>query len=208
MWERVERPLLREIFARFGGAQRRCLDFACGTGRITELLQAEFGHVTGLDISADMLAEAKGKCPDATFVCGNLLAEPDLVGRFDVITSFRFFPNAEPALRRQVLQALLPHLKPGGVVIVNNHQNSASLLGVLRRLRGSTRAFMAPETMPELLGGAGLAVTEEYGFGKIPVWRDWRLVPAQWIARFEQRSVTRDGRVGRDLNIIYVARQE
>jgi SAM-dependent methyltransferase len=208
MWERVERPLLREIFARYGGSHLDCLDFACGTGRITELLQSEFGQVTGLDISPDMLTEARTKCPGATFVCGNLLAQPELVGKFDVITSFRFFPNAEPTLRRQALQALVPHLKPGGVVIVNNHQNSASLLGVLRRLRGSTRAFMAPETMPELLGTAGLAVTEQYGFGKIPVWRDWSLVPARWIAYFERRSVTRDSHVHRDLNIVYVARQE
>ena len=44
----------------------------------------------------------------ATLVEGDLTREP-LLGerRFDLVTAFRFFPNAEPALRRDVMAALV-----------------------------------------------------------------------------------------------------
>ncbi len=35
--------LLAELFAEYGGADKTCLDFACGTGRITSLLEPSFG---------------------------------------------------------------------------------------------------------------------------------------------------------------------
>jgi SAM-dependent methyltransferase len=51
----------------------RTLDVACGTGFLTQYLR---GDVVGLDQSARMLAEARRRLPDATFVDGDALALP------------------------------------------------------------------------------------------------------------------------------------
>jgi len=208
MWQNVEHPLLKEIFSKFGKPSLSCLDFACGTGRITQLLPNYFGEVTGIDISADMLDQARTKCQDAKFVCGDLLENPSMVGEFDVITSFRFFPNAEHRLREKAMQTLVSHLKPNGVLILNNHQNSKSLLGLLRKIRGSTRDFMAPEVIPELLAANGMVVREKYGFGKLPIWRDWSIVPAGLISRYEAKRVSSGSDSDGKLNIVYIAERK
>jgi SAM-dependent methyltransferase len=208
MWNRVERPLLVDIFKKYGGRTLSCLDFACGTGRITQLLQDEFGQVTGIDVSPDMLTIAQTKCPKVDFVCGDLREDSNLLGEFDVIVAFRFFPNAEQDLREEVMTALVKHLKPGGTMILNNHQNSHSAMGILRRIRGSSRDFMAPEIIPDLLRTNGLAVREKYGFGKIPVWRNWKIVPTGLLSGFEKKTVSRGDAADRDQNIIYVSENE
>ncbi len=208
MWTIVEKPLLEKIFDEHGGGKITCLDFACGTGRITELLAPRFGSVVGVDISADMLEEAREKVIDTEFVQGNLIADPGLVGTFDVVASFRFFPNAEPDLRRTAFTALCTHLKPGGLMIVNNHQNEASLLGKLRRLRpGKVRPFLDPEEIPSLMADNGLELVKRIGFGFIPVWREWGLLPAATRANFERRRITEGDGANKALNIIYIARK-
>src|SRR5579884_4162708 len=62
LWSKVERPLLEKLFAEIGGPDRLCLDFACGTGRITVAAGPYFGAVTGVDISEPMLLHAR--CPE------------------------------------------------------------------------------------------------------------------------------------------------
>jgi SAM-dependent methyltransferase len=48
---------------------RQVLELGCGTGRIANLLGSKHRQICGLDISHDMLCEAKGKNPFCTFVC-------------------------------------------------------------------------------------------------------------------------------------------
>src|SRR5438045_1629824 len=37
-WRLIEEPLLRSILQPMGGKEKTCLDFACGTGRITQVV--------------------------------------------------------------------------------------------------------------------------------------------------------------------------
>jgi SAM-dependent methyltransferase len=130
-WELIEKPLLREIIAGIGVRIDSCLDFACGTCRILKVL-AEFSpHVTGVDISAEMLKEAN--------IPGNVeLLEHDLtvkgLGRkFDLATAFRFFLNAEDELNRAALSAIREHLHEGATLICNIHMASSSPMGLFYR---------------------------------------------------------------------------
>jgi demethylmenaquinone methyltransferase/2-methoxy-6-polyprenyl-1,4-benzoquinol methylase len=50
----------------------RVLDLGCGTGGVTNLLLSRGALVTGVDGSEQMLARAKRRAPDATFVCSML----------------------------------------------------------------------------------------------------------------------------------------
>lgn len=118
--------------ARFPSGVGRHLDFACGTGRITAVVAPFARETVGLDISPTMLEEARLKVPAARFVQGDVTSQSLDIGRFDLITSFRFFGNAQDDLRIAVLRALRERLEPGGLLLINNHRNpmsAAALLG-------------------------------------------------------------------------------
>ena len=101
----VEQQLLAQIIAtQVPPEARSAADFACGTGRVLEFLGRRFPHPVGIDVSPDMLALARDRCPEASFITGDVTTAPDLApGPFDLITAFRFFLNAEPKLRDEVM---------------------------------------------------------------------------------------------------------
>ncbi len=139
---RLERRILDKMLDRyFPAGVERCLDFACGTGRVTGALAARARRVVGLDVSEDMLKTAREKVSGALFLRGDLTRERTILDReapFDLITGFRFLLNAEPELRQAAVGALVPLLAKGGLLIVNNHGNRSSLLGGLGRLKAAT----------------------------------------------------------------------
>ena len=53
---------------------RRIFDLGCGPGNSTEILRERYpgAELIGLDSSPDMLAKARARLPNATFVEGNL----------------------------------------------------------------------------------------------------------------------------------------
>jgi ubiquinone/menaquinone biosynthesis C-methylase UbiE len=135
-----ERRHLLEIVPRlFPEGVPRYLDFACGTARITQTVSPFAVETVGVDISPGMLAEARRKCPAVTFVHADLTSEEKEIGSFDLATSFRFFGNAQPALRDSVLQVLSRLIQPGGYLIINNHRNPRSLAALLNRATGGER---------------------------------------------------------------------
>ena len=131
----VEQRLLADIL-RSGGSPAPCsvADFACGTGRVLEFLGRYFPAPVGIDVSPDMLALARARCPRARLILGDVTTTPGLApGPFDLITAFRFFLNAEPPLRSEVLAWMRASLQPGGLVVANFHLNPASLRGMYLR---------------------------------------------------------------------------
>ncbi len=78
---RLERALT--TFLGHLGGQRRVLDLGCGPGRDVAFL-ADLGcHVTGLDLSAGMLAQARRRLPLAPLVRGDQRRPPFASARFD-----------------------------------------------------------------------------------------------------------------------------
>ena len=119
----------------------RYLDFACGTGRVTQIVAPLARESIGIDISSSMLEVARAKCPGTRFIEVDLTRQSVDLGKFDVITSFRFFGNAQDALRRDALTALARLLRPGGHLIVNNHRNPLSGSALLQRLTGGSHGM-------------------------------------------------------------------
>lgn len=70
------------------GPGARVLDVACGTGYITERLR---GDVVGLDQSASMLAEARRRLPQRSFVQGDGLALPFADNAFERVFASYFY---------------------------------------------------------------------------------------------------------------------
>ena len=69
------------------------------------------------------------------FLEGDLIKEDLLKDKkFNLVTAFRFFPNAEEDLRKAVLDNIVPHIENNGLLVFNNHRNKDSFLERLIRL--------------------------------------------------------------------------
>lgn len=156
--------LVRELFP---NSRPKYLDFACGTGRITSLVEPLARECCGVDVSASMVAEAVGKCPKARFVLRDLTQEPLDETDFELATAFRFFGNAQDDLRRAVFRAISRHLVHGGYFVFNNHRNPASGRALLQRATGrfQDHADLDFAKIRQLMEPAGLRVVRTTGIG-------------------------------------------
>jgi len=212
-WQRALLKMERAFLGKLLEARRPvlALDFACGTGRVLEFVAGRVERCWGVDISPDMLEVCRTKVPDsATIVCGDLTRDPDLVDRslrFDLITAFRFFPNAQEGLRDEVMGELTGRLAPDGILVFNNHRNAGSMLySIARMLRRPDMRGMSRTEARDLIRRFGLEVVEKRCFGVLPAWNRWTLAPA-WLHRLTDGFVSAIGlgeRLAQD--VAYVCR--
>lgn len=208
MW-RLERRLLDSIVATNFDRAPTHLDFACGTGRVLSHLRSATRDPVGVDVSEGMLDIARAELPGCEFVCGDITANDLLQARkFELITAFRFFPNAQPELRAAAMDALSRHLGEDGILVFNNHKNRSSLVYRLARLlrRGADRRDMSDGEARALLASAGLEVSEVYHLGAIPSTERVRLLPVALIEWLETRLSGLAVLQGLSSNLIYVCR--
>lgn len=164
-WER--RHLVRIVAELFPCGPRRYLDFACGTGRITGTVAPMSKVSLGVDISASMIDEARRKLPGVEFhQCDLTTSERDF-GKFDLVTAFRFFGNAQPELREGAMRAIADRMLPGGWLMINSHRNPFALYAILDRLTGGVDHGMDLHIgkVRDLLGRHGLSVRHMFPIG-------------------------------------------
>ena len=112
---------LTQLLAEYGARPRNVLDLACGTGNVTELLRDIGYSATGVDIAADMIAEARNKALAKGLqidYCVQDAAELDLPGRrFDLCVSLFDSLNyvIQPDRLQQAMERVLLHLSRGGL---------------------------------------------------------------------------------------------
>jgi SAM-dependent methyltransferase len=182
------------------------LDFACGTGRVLGHLRGHVASATGVDVSSSMLEVAKKVAPEAQLIEADL-TQHDILGdrRFDLITAFRFFPNAEPELRRTVLPILARHLAPDGLLVFNNHKNRKSLAARISRLLGRevTRS-MSHADVETLTTLSGLRIVKMIPLGTVPVSDRHLLLPVWLLEPLERWFSGASSLAGIAQNVIYV----
>ncbi|MBN8507272.1 MAG: class I SAM-dependent methyltransferase [Burkholderiales bacterium] len=140
-WER--RHLVAIVGQLFpSGGPVRYLDFACGTGRVAAAVAPLCQSALGIDISSSMLSVARQKVPRVTFRQADLTTEDPDLGEFDLVTSFRFFGNAQDELREGALRAIVKRMAPAGYLIINSHRNPRSLASLFDRLTGGNAGNM------------------------------------------------------------------
>jgi trans-aconitate 2-methyltransferase len=104
------------------GRVARAVDIGCRPGNSTEILQARFpqAEVSGIDSSAEMIAAARARLPQARFDVADIAGWVD-PGPYDVIlanAALQWVPD-HPAL----LPALVEKLAPGGALAVQMPDN-------------------------------------------------------------------------------------
>ena len=224
---KLEDSILRDLFRRLRSSDPNTayLDFACGTGRITAVFKDLIRTKVGVDTSAGQLALARSKVPDAEFIHGNVVVNPELVGgrRFDLITSFRLLLNLEPENRVPILRALRELLTRDGYLIVDNHMNRYSVLGLMALFahrvlripkkprilpgRRSIISTMSEAEMRRALAEAGLQVQEVHRLFVMPGHNAMQVLPTRWLVPVEA-FLSRMPLLNRlSKNQIYVCRQ-
>ena len=171
----------------------RVLDVACGTGNLAIPLARMGAIVTGVDIAANLLVQARERAAaeglSATFDEGDAEALPYADGSFDaVVTMFgaMFAPRPE-----MVAAELARVLKPGGLLAMANW-NPASFSGKMFRV-GSQHAPPPPGIAPPVLWGDEATVRARLagGFAEIetelvPIDFDLPVNPAGAVSFFRK----------------------
>jgi trans-aconitate 2-methyltransferase len=119
--ERTRPP--RDLIAQIPLARAaRVIDLGCGPGNSTELLVARFpdAEVIGLDSSPNMLAQARERLPNCTFLEADLTSwsPPERTDLLFANASFQWLPDHQAVLAR-----MLRALAPGGVLAVQMPDN-------------------------------------------------------------------------------------
>ena len=158
-----EISLIKKGIAHFGlPAPLDILDLPCGTGRLTVSLAAAGHQVTGVDISAMMIGQAKKKLDQEhplpiKFFVGDAetLDFPD--GLFDLAVCLRLFGHLPPGNRRRVLKELTRVSKKGVVVAYYQRFTLQNLLRARQRSQAETGWY--PTTLRQItdeMNGADL----------------------------------------------------
>lgn len=91
------------------------MDLGCGSGWLCPEL-TRFGRVTGVDLSDEVLARARSRMPDVTFVSGDFMKLDFGKSSFDVIISLEVLSHV--ADQRAFLRKVCSHLRPGGYMML------------------------------------------------------------------------------------------
>jgi len=163
------------------------LDFASGTGRIAEFLKKRTDEQCLIDSSKKMLEFAK-KILDtskSTFIDEDF-TKVNLNKKFDLITAFRFFPNAEIFLRKEAMKFISEHLDDNGLLVFNNHYNFWSIPLSFARLTFRSNGFgMTHKEVLELVKANNLKIYKYKSIGLLTNKEKKTLIPWKIVSKFE-----------------------
>lgn len=122
MWE-IEKKYLKEFLRKH--KIKNYLDFACGGGRVIKLVENYVDNSLGVDVSEDMLKIAEERVKKSKLLLQDI-TQIGLKERFDLITAFRFFLNAQTELKHNVLMEFQKITEKDSFIIVSNQGNKYS----------------------------------------------------------------------------------
>ena len=160
-----------------------CAEYGCGVGRITRALARQFGRVTGFDVSAPHLAQARAQIAadqfgNAGFVQVRGPADLQSLAGIDLFYSVISLQHSPPPIIHDVLAHAFGGLRPGGCAFfqVPTYASGYSYDPATHRPTGEMEMHVLPQrTILDLAHGAGLVAAE--------VQPDWCVGrPGEWIS--------------------------
>jgi SAM-dependent methyltransferase len=108
---RRQAEVVCEWLSSLGRKDLEIIDVGCGAGWLCPQL-TRFGRVTGTDLSDEVLARARQRTPDVTFVAGDFMNVDFGKHSFDVIVTLEVLSHVLD--QRAFLKKAASHLRPGG----------------------------------------------------------------------------------------------
>jgi SAM-dependent methyltransferase len=159
------KPLDRELLDRFAAAvlgRGAVCDMGCGPGQVARYLHDAGATVFGLDLSPQMLEQARQLNPDIPFREGNMLALDLQDGTLAGIAAFYAIVNIPRESLPLVFREMVRVLQPGGLLLLAFHTGDETLHE--EELWGRRIAMdfylLPPLAIRRYLEDAGLAIDE------------------------------------------------
>jgi ubiquinone/menaquinone biosynthesis C-methylase UbiE len=166
------------------GFGTRLLHVGCGTGTALQIAAAGGAEIAGLDASADLLAIARGRLPDADLRVAEASELPYDRGCFDQVMAFDAIQYTEPPA--VAVSELARVTRPGGAVVIGLWHNwsgreASAFLNAVRGLVPATLPYAQPVRdlyrLREVMVEAGLDV---YAFAEVTRRYDFTSLDAAW----------------------------
>lgn len=145
------------------GTSQSVVDAGCGTGRMTRLLASQGVDVSGIDVSAGMIAEARRNSPGLSFEVGELADLPFADGQLGGVFAWYSIIHSPPTDLPRVFAEFFRVLAPGGHALLGFHVGEGARR--LSRAYGhdvSLESYLfAPEVIADHLAGAGFSLVAQ-----------------------------------------------
>ena len=154
----------------------KLLDVCCGSGVVGAAFRDKVGHITGLDITPEMVALARTRLDEV--VLGNVFDMPFADGGFDIVSNrevMHLFPHPE-----QMLSEVIRVLKPGGQFVFGQivpfcATDAPWMYRIFRKKQPLLHHMFLHEDLLKLLTDAGftqIQTTEINVWENIDIWID------------------------------------
>ncbi|HSL36571.1 MAG TPA: methyltransferase domain-containing protein [Arthrobacter sp.] len=139
---------------------RPVVDAGCGTGRMTRLLASLGMAVSGIDLSAGMIAVARRASPELTFEAAELSALPYADGQLGGVFAWYSIIHSPPGELPRIFAEFFRVLAPGGHALLSfqvgeGHRHLTRAYGHDVSMEAH---FFTPEIVAGHLTGAGFTV--------------------------------------------------
>jgi len=196
----LEKEVLDNFFYKINAKDLSVMDFACGSGRWTKYLETKFSKTFGVDVSQKMIDLAKKKCNNTQFIKTDVTSKNNSMSdqKFDIITAFRFYKNAEKELREDVTKEIPKYLKKGGYFIFDLHLNTYSFNGVfaniikflkIDRMVNISKLALTTISLKEidqLFKNTSLKIIDYWGMGVLPGRANTIILPYKTLYELEK----------------------
>jgi SAM-dependent methyltransferase len=128
--ELVHKPLDQELLSRIASEVRddgEVYDLGCGPGHTTAFLHRCGVNVTGVDLSPNLLREARQRHPGLKFESGDMLALPRADASLGGVVAFYAIVHLATAGLRRALEEMHRILRPGGRLLLAFHVGEGSI---------------------------------------------------------------------------------
>jgi ubiquinone/menaquinone biosynthesis C-methylase UbiE len=163
--ELAHKPLDRELLSRFAaevGGRGQIYDLGCGPGQTTAFLQACGVNVRGLDLSAELVREARQRHAGIEFEQGDMLALPCADASLAGVVAFYAIVHLSPAGLKRALAEMYRVLQTEGRLLLAFHigEGSKHVDEFLGHAVSMDFRFFNPQDVEGALIQAGFATVE------------------------------------------------
>jgi SAM-dependent methyltransferase len=140
----------------------RVLDVGCGTGETDAFLAGEFAALEGVDVSEGVVEKARERNPGVTYRAYDGEQLPYEDGSFDLAFTICVIHHVPPAQWRSFAQELARIVRPGGLLVVIEHNpfNPLTRLAVSRCEFDENAELLPRRRTRGLLRRAGLELRD------------------------------------------------